>query len=52
MGPLGAVLVQHGSDVPVESVHGCRAAILSMSKQDCKVFVGGLSWETSDEKLR
>ena len=24
----------------------------SMSKQDCKVFIGGLSWETNDEKLR
>ena len=23
-----------------------------MSKQECKVFVGGLSWETSDDKLR
>ncbi|GMH42273.1 hypothetical protein BSKO_10192 [Bryopsis sp. KO-2023] len=22
------------------------------NKQDCKVFVGGLSWETSDQKLR
>ncbi|CAD7705151.1 unnamed protein product [Ostreobium quekettii] len=22
------------------------------SKQDCKVFVGGLSWETTDQKLR
>lgn len=24
----------------------------SMSRQDCKVFIGGLSWETTDEKLR
>ena len=23
-----------------------------MSRQDCKVFIGGLSWETTDEKLR
>lgn len=23
-----------------------------MSRQDCKVFVGGLSWETTDAKLR
>lgn len=23
-----------------------------MSKQDCKVFIGGLSWETTDQKLR
>ena len=23
-----------------------------MSKQDCKVFIGGLSWETTGEKLR
>lgn len=22
------------------------------NKQECKVFVGGLSWETSDQKLR
>ena len=22
------------------------------SKQECKVFVGGLSWETNDQKLR
>lgn len=52
MGPLGSVLLQHGSDVPVEDVNGCGDRVLSMSKQDCKVFVGGLSWETSDEKLR
>lgn len=25
---------------------------LYASKQDCKVFIGGLSWETTDEKLR
>jgi hypothetical protein len=52
MGPLGAVLVQQCSDAALGSVHGPRAGVLSMSKQDCKVFVGGLSWETSDEKLR
>ena len=23
-----------------------------MSKQDCKLFIGGLSWETSDSRLR
>lgn len=23
-----------------------------MSKQDCKVFIGGVSWETTDQKLR
>lgn len=26
--------------------------VRSMSRQDCKVFIGGLSWETTDEKLR
>ena len=33
---------------PVESVGDGLYA----SKQDCKVFIGGLSWETTDEKLR
>ena len=26
--------------------------VSSMSKQESKVFIGGLSWETNDEKLR
>ena len=29
-----------------------EASSTSMSKQDSKVFIGGLSWETTDEKLR
>ena len=51
----GPILVAHGSEVPVGSVHGlvlCPASGVMQSKQEAKVFVGGLSWETSDEKLR
>ena len=51
----GPVLVSHGSEVPLGSVHGLVQSLASgvmQSKQEAKVFVGGLSWETSDEKLR
>ena len=50
-GLMGELLVAPSSHVPFASAaYGLQP--LSMSKQECKVFVGGLSWETSDEKLR
>ena len=50
-GLMGELLVAPSSHAPFASAaYGLQP--LSMSKQECKVFVGGLSWETSDEKLR
>ena len=46
------MLVQNACDVPLGLGGHLFGNSLQMSKQQAKVFVGGLSWETSDERLR